>query len=107
MVCPADWLHSQVGNQFYDNYAQNGGAYWVNSCSGVEIYGDVFVNNTANRGTGGIEMNTADATVEQCKFNSNKGVKGAALYQSNSNGDITSCSFVSNKASQSGGAVYR
>ena len=97
----------QVGNQFYDNYGQNGGAYWVNSCDGVTIYGDVFVNNTATKGTGGLEMNQAGASVSQCKFNSNKGVKGGALYQSNTNGDITGCSFVSNKASQSGGAVYR
>ena len=26
MLCPADRLHAQVGNQFYDNYALNGGA---------------------------------------------------------------------------------
>lgn len=97
----------QVGNQYYDNYGQNGGAYWVNSVSGAQIYGDVFVNNTATKGTGGIEMNTVDGSVNQCKFNSNKGVKGAALYESNSQVDVTNCSFVSNKASQSGGAIYR
>ena len=97
----------QVGNQYYDNYGGNGGAYWLNDCDNATVYGDVFVNNTASKGSGGLELNSVTGIVQLCKFNSNQGVKGGALYESTSTTDITSCSFVSNKASQSGGAVYR
>ena len=63
------------------NVAPNGASVWQNDCQQIAHTGSRFDNNTAARGSSGIEMNQiAQADVTQCTFTTGRALKGAGLY---------------------------
>jgi hypothetical protein len=63
------------------NVAQNGASIWQNDCRQVSHMGSRFDNNTATRGSPGIEMNQiTQADITQCTFTTGNALKGGGLY---------------------------
>ena len=56
---------------------------------------------------GAVAADASQTAIEGCLFTLNKAQnQGGALYQSNTTGDVTTCTF-SNNTSANGGAVYQ
>lgn len=68
-------------NYFKLNSGLNGGSVWQNDCRKITHSGSRFDNNTAERGSAGIEMNqVTSAEIRSCTFTTGKGAKGSGLY---------------------------
>ena len=68
-------------NWFTQNRALNGGSVWQNGCRDAVHRNNRFDNNTAERGSAGVEMNqVASIDVSSCTFNGGRGAKGSGLY---------------------------
>ena len=78
------WHHAAGtldSNWFTLNRALNGGSVWQNDCKDVVHTNNRFDNNTADRGSAGVEMNQITSIdISACTFNSGKGAKGSGLY---------------------------
>ena len=72
----------QVRTSYFKmNVAPNGASVWQNDCQQIAHTGSRFDNNTAARGSSGIEMNQiGQADVAQCTFTTGRALKGAGLY---------------------------
>ncbi len=67
-------------NTFRFNRGQNGGTLWLNAIKKIQLDNNILSNNTAEKGSAGIEINQCNADVGFCSFMSQKGDKGAAIY---------------------------
>lgn len=86
---------------FYDNYAYEGGAIYVDSDFSVRITNSKFISNTADYG-GAIYTVTSNITVLGCLFHNNTATYyGGVNYQYNSTSLFGNCTFVNN-----GSVVY-
>lgn len=72
----------QVKTSYFKlNVAPNGASVWQNDCQQILHMGSRFENNSAARGSSGIEMNQiVQADIAQCTFTTGKALKGAGLY---------------------------
>ena len=68
-------------NWFTLNRALNGGSVWQNDCKSAVHRNNRYDNNTAERGSAGVEMNQIGSIdIASCTFNTGKGAKGSGLY---------------------------
>ncbi len=77
------WLGSSgviTTNTFRFNKGQNGGTLWLNACKKISLDNNVVANGTADKGSGGLEINQCNADIGYCSFLSQKGDKGGAIY---------------------------
>lgn len=78
MVCRAAGVITS--NTFRFNKGQNGGTLWLNAIKKIALDNNVIANGTADKGSGGLEINQCNADVGYCSFLSQKGDKGSAIY---------------------------
>lgn len=85
-------------NSFMQNSGSNGGAVWLNNVKAANHTLNLFVGNSAPKGSAGIEMNqVTSVVVDQCNFTQGTGSKGGGIYTQvsfagqslQSNSDIT------------------
>jgi hypothetical protein len=67
-------------NTFRFNKGQNGGTLWLNAIKKISLDNNVVANGTADKGSGGLEINQCNADIGFCSFLSQKGDKGGAIY---------------------------
>jgi len=104
LQCPGTML----SNTFVQNSGSNGGAVWQNNVKKVNHTLNLFVGNSAPKGSGGIELNQVDAmSVTNCNFTLGTGSKGGAIYTQNTAGDVVSSYFGNNSVTTNGGAIFR
>ncbi len=97
---------------FSDNVAaSNGGSFYIRNSSPV-IVDCSFLNNSASYGGAlysfELDWQTPKMTIADCVFSNNTATSfsGGAFYIRNSNIDMTGCSFVTNRSTTVGGALY-
>ena len=97
-----------TSSTFINNTAINsGGAIcWV-SVNGT-ISNSNFTANTAKANGGGVYLNSANCTLTNCNFNGNTASGGGAILwnSAGTNGILTNSTFISNTATNNGGAVH-
>ena len=84
------------------NYA--GAVYWYTDVEG-EIINCTFINNTDTYYGGGALALLNYVSIINSTFKNNSAGSGGVI-RTNKNIDIENCSFINNKASRSGGAIY-
>eukprot|EP00884_Botryococcus_braunii_P001029 jgi/Botrbrau1/10927/Bobra.0025s0100.1 len=94
-------------NTFKFNKGQNGGTLWLNAIKKISLDNNVVANGTADKGSGGLEINQCNADIGYCSFLSQKGDKGGAIYAQGVVGDIHDSIFEYNYAGSFGGAIFR
>lgn len=70
-----------VSNTFMENSGANGGAVWQNNLKAANHTLNLFVGNSAPKGSGGVEMNQVTSMlIDYCNFTLGTGSKGGAVY---------------------------
>ena len=70
-----------ISNTFLQNSGANGGAVWQNNLAKVNHTLNLFVANSAQKGSAGVEMNQVTSmSVDNCNFTLGTGNKGGAIY---------------------------
>jgi hypothetical protein len=83
-----------------------GGAIYVAKSSAV-ITKCVFDGNNVPNGSGGaISISSGSSRITGCKFNTNTGYFGGAVYTASSTAIISKCLFGANSSTGQGGALY-
>ena len=72
---------TMVSNTFLQNSGANGGAVWQNNLKKVNHTLNLFVANSAQKGSAGVELNQVTSmSVDNCNFTLGSGNKGGAIY---------------------------
>jgi hypothetical protein len=72
---------TMLSNTFVQNLGTNGGAVWQNNLKSVNHTLNLFMGNSAPKGSGGIELNQVESmSVTTCNFTLGTGSKGGAIY---------------------------
>lgn len=99
-----------TGGTFRANKAANGGCFYNNATSTINITGAKFTENAATTGVGGVFYNNTTGNVINIKdseFIGNSAVKeGGALCCKAGKWNITGTTFDGNKAGNHGGAIH-
>ena len=95
-----------LNSRFDNNCAKNGlaGALNFNSDSGI-VLNTNFTNNNASTNAGGIYCPRDIGYIQNCYFYNNRAKTAGALQFTTRNPRVLECKFVSNYASENGGAV--
>lgn len=96
---------------FTENEAsEDGGAIYVSPNRRLQVLGNSsFTKNKATRNGGSIYYNGGDTSFDNVVFTENTSHQGGAIYFSNlrkRDASFTNCSFIDNKATTNGGAMY-
>lgn len=110
-ICNAD-IANFSENTIQNNITQaSGGGICIQKNSTVILESNDISDNTATANGGavfiGINYNgSPDVTIKYCTINGNSADNGGGIYLSQSELDITYCSFSENTASTDGGGIY-
>jgi hypothetical protein len=95
---------------FVGNTGSNGGALYVSQCMHITLTSNIFTNNTADDGGGGlfVERNVVDMTLSFCTFSNNTADDGGGVYVLSGNDELSfiASTFSGNTAGNDGGGLH-
>ena len=99
-----------TGGTFKGNSAPNGGCFYNNATSTINITGVKFTDNVATTGVGGVFYNNTSGhviNIKDSEFNSNTAAtEGGAIFFKNGKWTVSNTTFKNNTAISNGGAIY-
>ena len=99
-----------TGGTFRANKAVNGGCFYNNATSTINITGAKFTDNAATNGVGGVFYNNTSGhviNIKDSEFTGNTATKeGGAIFFKNGKWTVTNTAFKNNTAESNGGAIY-
>ena len=100
-----------TGGTFKGNSAPNGGCFYNNAASTINITGTKFIDNKATAGVGGVfyckDTAGPKIKIENAEFTGNTATaEGSAIFFKNGTWTVTNTAFNNNTSVSNGGAIY-
>ena len=99
-----------TGGTFKGNSAPNGGCFYNNATSTINITGVKFTDNVATTGVGGVFYNNTSGHVINIKdsefIGNTAATEGGAIFFKNGKWTVSNTTFKNNTAVSNGGAIY-